>query len=247
LQLASNNGTVALTIATNQEITLAGALKTAGNLGVGGVTLSPWSAQFRAIQVSDSASNYSSFGQRINSTSDLFTGWNVYNDSTGTASNSGWKYTKTGDVAALMLQTGAFVWYSAPSGTAGNAITFTENMRIDSGGIIYAGGSTNATANGTIYSKTTARAWCFYDGVTQSISGSFNISSVTYNAAGDYTFNLTTAVSSATGALLASKSNQVTNAGNAQGISWSSTSAFGLVNYENNNKVNSPVYVVAFA
>jgi len=39
-----------------------------------------------------------------------------------------------------------------------------------------------------------AKAWVLYNGVGQSIYGSFNVSSVTRNAAGDYTINYTTAM-----------------------------------------------------
>jgi hypothetical protein len=42
-----------------------------------------------------------------------------------------------------------------------------------------------------------AKAWCIYDGDTQAIKSSFNISSVTRNAAADYTFNFTNAMASA--------------------------------------------------
>jgi hypothetical protein len=37
-------------------------------------------------------------------------------------------------------------------------------------------------------------AWCRYNGVTQTINASFNISSVTRNSNGDYTFNFTNAM-----------------------------------------------------
>jgi hypothetical protein len=42
-----------------------------------------------------------------------------------------------------------------------------------------------------------ARAWLNYNGVTQTIAGSFNVSSVTYNGTGDYTVNFTTAMPNA--------------------------------------------------
>jgi hypothetical protein len=42
-----------------------------------------------------------------------------------------------------------------------------------------------------------AKAWLIYDGSTQTINASFNVSSVTYNAAGDYTVNFSTAMPSA--------------------------------------------------
>jgi hypothetical protein len=134
-------------------------------------------------------------------------------------------------------------------GTNQQTLFFTgtnERMRITSAGVIYAGGTSSATSTNPIYSTTTARAWCYYNGVTQTIANSFNISSVTYNAAGDYTFNMTNA-GPTLGALFASKSNQITNAANAQGISWNNTGSFGLVNYEGGSKTNSPVYVTAFS
>lgn len=42
-----------------------------------------------------------------------------------------------------------------------------------------------------------AKAWLRYDGSTQTINNSFNISSVTYNGAGIYTINFTTAMANA--------------------------------------------------
>jgi hypothetical protein len=42
-----------------------------------------------------------------------------------------------------------------------------------------------------------AKAWVNYNGSAQTIRDSFNISSVTYNSAGDYTINFTTAMPNA--------------------------------------------------
>jgi hypothetical protein len=39
-----------------------------------------------------------------------------------------------------------------------------------------------------------AKAWVQYNGATQTINGSFNVSSVTYNATGNYYVNFTTAM-----------------------------------------------------
>ena len=47
-----------------------------------------------------------------------------------------------------------------------------------------------------------AKAWCLYNGTTQTIIGSFNISSVTYNSTGDYSFNFTTALPSNTASVV---------------------------------------------
>jgi hypothetical protein len=42
-----------------------------------------------------------------------------------------------------------------------------------------------------------AKAWVNYNGSTQTVRDSFNISSVTYNTTGDYTLNFTTAMPNA--------------------------------------------------
>ena len=42
-----------------------------------------------------------------------------------------------------------------------------------------------------------AKAWLNYNGSAQTITGSFNVSSVTYNGTGDYTVNFTTAMANA--------------------------------------------------
>jgi len=49
-----------------------------------------------------------------------------------------------------------------------------------------------------------AKAWCSYNGSTQTIKSSFNVSSVTRNGSGNYTFNFTTAIGNANYAWAAS-------------------------------------------
>jgi hypothetical protein len=70
--------------------------------------------------------------------------------------NSGWKYIASSQ-GALQFQaipgTG-FLWSTAPSGTAGNAISFSEAMRIDSSGNLLVGRSSAgaaATDNGHVF------------------------------------------------------------------------------------------------
>ena len=105
-----------------------------GNFGLG-VTPSAWGSQFKAMQIGSSAAKYASFGQRINSTGDLFLSWNAFNDSTGTAGSNGWKYTLGGDASTLYLMGGAHAWFTAPAGaTAGDPITFTQAMTLDASG-----------------------------------------------------------------------------------------------------------------
>jgi hypothetical protein len=43
-----------------------------------------------------------------------------------------------------------------------------------------------------------AKAWVNYNAVAQTITGSYNVSSVTYNSTGDFTINFTTVMTAAT-------------------------------------------------
>jgi hypothetical protein len=61
-----------------------------------------------------------------------------------TYENSGWKYTNSA-YASMYVQNnggiGAHAWYIAPSGTAGNAITWTQAMTLDASGNLEIGGT----------------------------------------------------------------------------------------------------------
>jgi hypothetical protein len=86
-----------------------------------GVTPSAWS-QGRAIEIINT-------GYGIwNGTSSIYSIANTYFD-------GGFKYANTGSQASYYYQfQGAHVWATAPSGTAGNAITFTQAMTLDASG-----------------------------------------------------------------------------------------------------------------
>lgn len=91
----------------------------------------------------------------------------------------------------------------------------------------------------TLYPAFDCRAWVNFNGTgTVAIRASGNVSSITDNAVGDYAVNLTTAMPDQNGVIMTGKGNQVTNAGNATGVSWNSTSNFGIVNYEGGSKVD---------
>jgi hypothetical protein len=83
------------------------------------------------------------------------------------------------------------------------------------------------------------RAWVNFNGTgTVAIRAAGNVASITDNGTGDYAVNLATAMPDVNGVITSGKSNQVSNAGNATGASWSGTSAFNIVNYENGSKVD---------
>lgn len=128
-------------------------LDSVGNLGLG-VTPSAWLSSSRVIQLG----NGGFIEGRSNSAQVLRMGANAYLDSVGTS-----RYIGTGNAMSYEQYLGAHTWFTAPSGTAGNAITFTKAMElttsseliIDSG----TGGGrltfTPSSANNTIFSTTT--------------------------------------------------------------------------------------------
>jgi len=95
-------------------------LSTLGNLGLG-VTPSAWSGSSKAIQVQRGTLNsYANL--------DLQLGQNYYYDGTNN------KYVANGFASYYSQYNGSHIWNTAASGTAGNAITFTQAMTLDASG-----------------------------------------------------------------------------------------------------------------
>jgi hypothetical protein len=63
--------------------------------------------------------------------------------------NSGWKYVISDYATQYAHESGSHKWFTASSGTAGNAISFSERMRIDSSGNLLVGTTTAITQSGT--------------------------------------------------------------------------------------------------
>jgi len=72
--------------------------------------------------------------------------------------NLGWKYSANGFASFVLQTTGQHQWFTAPSGTAGNAITFTQAMTLDASGRLSIGNTSvsainerlNVTGNGIV-------------------------------------------------------------------------------------------------
>jgi hypothetical protein len=109
-------------------------LDASGNLGLG-VAPSTWGSNWKAVQVGEYARvSYASGASQF--------AHNAYND------NTNWRYAYS-DVASMYQQvSGQHQWYIAPSGTAGNAISFTQAMTLDANGNLVVGGTT-AIGRGT--------------------------------------------------------------------------------------------------
>jgi hypothetical protein len=104
-------------------------LNTAGNLGLG-VTPSGWSAGLKALQIGSQTAlvNNSQYTY-------LSTNWDGNGD----------KYLVTGYSTIYRQQSGEHAWFTAPSGTAGNAITFTQAMTLDASGNLMVGTTTSGS------------------------------------------------------------------------------------------------------
>ena len=107
-------------------------LDSSGNLGLG-VTPSAWNSVFKAIDVGTTASFAGSSSAA-----------NVFNN----AWYNGTSYVyKTTAGASRYLQAGnEHYWFNAPSGTAGNAITFTQAMTLDASGNLLVGTTSGSGA-----------------------------------------------------------------------------------------------------
>lgn len=113
------NGTFSIALGTTNQVTLT----QAGNLGLG-VTPSAWNTAYRAIDMGSGAIMATPNG------SDTYYTQNAYYGTGNT-----WVYKFSGALAARYQQAGGVhSWHNAPSGTAGNAISFTQAMTLDASG-----------------------------------------------------------------------------------------------------------------
>ena len=114
---------------SGERLQVTGTMKVTGNVGVN-VTPSVTSGNYRNLQNGNAV--------LMGNASEAIT----YLNSNATA-NSGWKYIING-VAARYEQNGNHAWFIAPSGTAGNAISFTEVMTLTSSGNLGIGNTPTA-------------------------------------------------------------------------------------------------------
>lgn len=141
--LATGGSAYAAVLYTNSAVPLqfgtAGTVKAtldaSGNLGLG-VTPSAWNSGAKALQLGTTGSFWGVGGQsRI--------GNNHYYDAGGT-----FRYLTTGIATDFSQTISGFFWNIAASGTAGNAISFTQAMTLDSSGNLLVG-TTNSNPIGS--------------------------------------------------------------------------------------------------
>ena len=116
-------------------------LDSSGNLGLG-VTPSAWASTSKALQVS----TFVSVSQQSSGAANF--GFNFYED----AANA-FKYISTDEACRFSALTdGGFGFFTAPSGTAGNAISFTQAMDLAT-----SGGASTLTVNSAINTASAVR------------------------------------------------------------------------------------------
>jgi len=136
-----------------------------GNMGLG-VTPSAWGGSYKAIQMAGgSVASYST------SALDLYS--NAYDSGAGA-----WKYVTSLSATRYAQTDGKHIWFQAPSGTAGNAITFTQAMTLDASGRLGIGTTSpqeklSLEGSGSQYMrvKTTTTNADIYFGITSSSVG----------------------------------------------------------------------------
>jgi hypothetical protein len=121
-------------------------LSTSGNLGLG-VTPSAWGSGYRAIGIN--AQGYNLYSITASSTGGLTS--NSFNNGTN------WIYVNSQASGRYEMVGATHSWYTAPSGTAGNAITFTQAMTLDASGYLAVGSTvTSARLKAALTSASTA-------------------------------------------------------------------------------------------
>jgi hypothetical protein len=146
-------------------------INTAGNLGLG-VTPSAWSSTWRALDV-DTRTAIISAGNKTS----IFANNAVFE-------SAGWKY-KASQFAgsyAISTTTGNHEWSTAPSGTAGNAITFTQAMTLDASGNLGVGTTSpfnpGSTAQKVIELSGSAYSTIFLSASSATVRGQFGADAV---------------------------------------------------------------------
>jgi hypothetical protein len=104
-----------------------------GNLGLG-VTPSAWGGGYGGIQINNAMSLWSADGAGAQYSA------NVYFD------GSARRYVFTGTAAEYQQSGGIHSWNTAPSGTAGNAISFTQALTLSAVGNLLLGGTADPTS-----------------------------------------------------------------------------------------------------
>lgn len=120
------------------DSTLRATLDTSGNFGLGVVPSASWSTGFKAFQIAGQGAGVSA------STSAS----QVWLSSNGIYNGTNWIYGNSAAAGQYQIDTNAHKWFTAASGTSGNAISFTQRMLLDASGRLFLGSGVTQVALG---------------------------------------------------------------------------------------------------
>jgi hypothetical protein len=157
LEASASNKTAMVFSADDSSGTLVARMRldSSGNLGLG-VTPSAWGSGFRGVDLGGNSALYD-FTDGTNVQSNLYCN--------GYVNSSSQEIYKTSATASAYRQIqGSHRWYTAPSGTAGDAISFTQAMSLTAAGTLLVGKTSSdggvvgveARADGSIWSAVSA-------------------------------------------------------------------------------------------
>jgi hypothetical protein len=115
-------------------------IDSSGNVGIGVVPSTIWSSSYDALQIGLGGSVYAHGGAGSN----MHMAANIVYE--GIAPNYYDKYLTSSTASKYAQDSGLHIWSTAASGTAGNAITWSEAMRIDSSGNLLVGTTSTTPA-----------------------------------------------------------------------------------------------------
>jgi len=140
----AGRGGMALTLGTNDVERMR--IDSSGNLGLG-VTPSAWGSIWKAQQFQVGGF----IASQTNANDIIHIGTNAFANT-----SNAWTYINSTFSTRYQQYQGAHSWYNAPSGTAGNAITFTQAMTLDSSGNLLVGTTSTSVTSGGLYVRATS-------------------------------------------------------------------------------------------
>jgi hypothetical protein len=179
LDNTNGNGFRFQSAGTNQAV-----LDSSGNLGLG-VTPSAWGTSgtvLKAIQLG-SGSNGGNFVAGGNGFVGSFIGANAYYNGTN------WIYASSTGASYYNPSGTGHAWFTAPSGTAGNAISFTQAMTLDASGRLLVG-LTSSSNGGALQVDANGSGSTIYTGLIRNSNTStsaYNVVQFTQGASGSAT------------------------------------------------------------